>query len=86
MTAPLIPVAPAEQRNATVLAISAAVMMRPNGTAAVRASTTAGSWYAASVASVRTEPGETALTRMPRGPHSMAIALVSASRAALLLP
>src|ERR1700751_4504165 len=70
-------------RNRIALAISCGEATRPAGEAAAI-------WSSASpmdsVPSVRVEPGDTALTRIPLGPNSAAQALVSRPTAALLEP
>jgi hypothetical protein len=74
--APVTNDASSDARKATQLATSRAVPIRPSGaTAAYSASTAAGSWAAsmnARVSGVSMIPGQTQLTRMPRGASSTA--------------
>src|SRR5690606_20034012 len=70
---PVIAEAQSEQRKTTADAISTAVTSRPK--AELRASACASSVWVAkprSRAGVCVKPGETQLTRTPRGPHSPA--------------
>ena len=66
--------ASSEARKATAFAISSVVPKRPSGVRAVISclSSSGRSW----VSSVRTNPGATALTVMPREASSRAVALV----------
>ena len=70
-------------RNSTASAMSSGVPARPSGVFSTYSSTTPGICVAGSVSGVWTNPGATALTRMPRGASSSAATWVSIDSPAL---